>query len=161
LLTYTQIARAPPGAQAVMLDIAKFHHTCPIHPEHKLWFVLQGEDGFYVDHNCPFGCSSSSSNSGMIANAGMDIWSSKGVGPIVKYEDDIDAFCFPTSGGVQPDGSFLPYAYTYDHAEAPRHVSSLCIPWHPEKGQDFDVSFTHISFFWSIIDKQVSLPEAK
>ena len=39
-------------------------------------------------------------------NAGMDIWSSEGVGPIVKYEDDIDVFCFPTSGGVQPDGPF-------------------------------------------------------
>lgn len=97
----------------------------------------------------------------MIANASMDIWALEGVGPIVKYEDYIDIFCFPTSGGVQPDGSFVPYLYAYDHTEALHRISLLCIPWHPDKGQDFGVCFTYIGFFWSIVNKEVSLLEAK
>ncbi|KAF7368675.1 Reverse transcriptase ribonuclease h [Mycena venus] len=77
-----QIANTPPGAQAMILDIAKFHRTCPIHPEDKRWFVLKGPKGFYIEHNCPFGCSSSSSNASTIASAAVDIWEHEGVKPI-------------------------------------------------------------------------------
>ncbi|KAF8725211.1 hypothetical protein AX14_008258 [Amanita brunnescens Koide BX004] len=144
------IANAPPGTQAMMLDIAKFHRTCPIIPDHKLWFVVRGSLGFYIDHTCPFGCSSASSNSGMIANAAMDIWEAEGVKPIVKYEDDVNVFRFPTSGGLNPDGSFTPFAYPYDRASAVKRIESLNIPWHPDKGQDFDDIFKYIGFLWCI-----------
>jgi len=62
-----------------------------------MWFVVQGDDSFYSDHVCPFGCSSSSSNTGIISNAGVDIWTLKRVGPIVKYEDDLIASASPFS----------------------------------------------------------------
>jgi hypothetical protein len=79
----------------MVLDIAKFYCTCPILPEHKCWFVLQGPDGFYVEHNCLFGCCSSSSCAGCISHAIVDIWQAEGVGPIPLYEDDLASFCTP------------------------------------------------------------------
>jgi hypothetical protein len=144
------------------LDIAKFYRTCPVLPDHKPWLVIQGDKGFYIDHNCPFGCSSSSSNAGMIANAAMDIWYYEGIRPVVKYEDDVNVFRFPfEGGGQQPDGSFTPYSYPYNRIDAMNRISNLNIPWHPDKGQDFSPSFTYIGFFWDIENKQVCLPEEK
>jgi len=110
------------------LDIAKFHRTCPILPDHKPWFVIRGSDGFYIDHTCPFGCSSASSNSGMIANAAMDIWEAEGVGPIVKYEDDVSVFRIPTAEIPGADGSSSHYTYPYDRSSAVERISSLNIP---------------------------------
>lgn len=143
------------------LDIAKFHRTCPIHPEHKPWFVLKGPDGFYTDGCCPFGCSSSSSNAGMIGNASVDIWENEGVEPIVKFEDDLNVFRFPISGGVDLNGFFTPYIYAYDRPEALSRIASLNIPWHPDKGQDFSTSFTYLGFLWDIDNKSVMLPDHK
>ena len=142
------------------LDIAN-HCTCPIHPEHKQWFILQGPEGFYTDGCCPFGCSSSSSNAGMIGNASVDIWQKEGVTPIVKFEDDLNIFCLPITGGPNPDGTLTPYTYAYDCPQALSRIASLCIPWHPDKGQDFAFSFTYLGFFWNIQNKTVPLHDHK
>jgi len=143
------------------LDIAKFHRTCPIYPEHKPWFVLRGPDGFYTDGCCPFGCSSSSSNAGMIGNASVDIWEKEGVTPIVKFEDDLNIFRFPIAGGPNSDGTFTPYTYAYDRPQALSRIASLNIPWHPDKGQDFSASFTYLGFSWDIENKSVTLHDHK
>jgi len=77
-----QIALAPPGTQACTLDIAKFHRTCPVLPDHKPWLVVQGRpNNFYIDHTHPFGASCASSNAGMIANALVDIWMAQDIKP--------------------------------------------------------------------------------
>jgi hypothetical protein len=142
------------------LDIAN-HCTCPIHPEHKQWFILQGPEGFYTDGCCPFGCSSSSSNAGMIGNASVDIWQKEGVTPIVKFEDNLNIFCLPITGGPNPDGTLTPYTYAYDRPQALSCITSLRIPWHPDKGQDFTFSFTYLGFFWNIQNKTVPLHDHK
>jgi len=162
MLTYlfSQIALAPPGTQACTLDIAKFHRTCPVLPDHKPWLVVQGRPGeFYIDHTHPFGASCASSNAGMIANALVDIWMAQGVKPILKYEDDLNIFRFPTTDGPFHDGE---YHYLYDRPEALRRVEDLKVPWHPEKGTPFfsDV-FTFIGLSWDISHHLVSLPENK
>ncbi|KAF7330695.1 hypothetical protein MSAN_02447600 [Mycena sanguinolenta] len=150
------IINAPPGTQAMVLDIAKFHRTCPILPEHKRWFVLKGPDGFHIDHVCPFGCSSSSGNAGTIGNAVVDIWKAEGVSPITRIEDDLAPFRSPVR--TNPDGS---YAYAYDHTDALERISPTRTPWHPTKGQDFASLFVYIGFLWDIENKRVSLPEQK
>lgn len=150
------ISSAPEGTQAMTLDIAKFHRTCPICPAHKHMFVVQSSRGFWIDHDCPFGCRSSESNAGSIANGALDIWREEGVGPSVKWVDDLTVFRYALGRGSA--GDFL---YPYDRAEALRRIAPLAIPWHPDKGQDFDSSFTYIGFFWDIAQKRVSLPEKK
>ncbi|RXW16082.1 hypothetical protein EST38_g9772 [Candolleomyces aberdarensis] len=154
------VASAPPGTQACALDIEKFHRTCPVLPSHKCWLVTQGRPGeFFIDHVHPFGCACASSNSGMIANAVVDIWHAKEVSPILKYEDDIGAFRSPVPGGPFSDGEF---SYTYDRETLLSHVAPLCVPWHPEKGDGvFREVFTFIGFMWDLPKKTVSLPEVK
>lgn len=154
------IALAPPGTQACTLDIEKFHRTCPVNPNHKPFLVVQGRTGdFYIDHDHPFGAASASSNSGMIANAVVDIWRGEKVFPVLKYEDDLKAFRFPSPLGVYLDG---PYSYDYDREEMLRRVAPLQVPWHQEKGDKvFVFVTTFIGFLWDIPRKLVSLPEEK
>jgi hypothetical protein len=143
------------------LDIAKFHRTCPIFPQHKPWFVVQGSSGFFIDHACPFGCSSASSNAGMIANAAVDIWEAEGILPIMKYEDDLCIFRFPVAQGPFSGGPNSSYYFAYDRTSALEIIQDLNIPWHPEKGQDFDSTFSYIGFLWNIDSRTVSLSEEK
>jgi hypothetical protein len=160
-LSLPQITTSSPGIQAVTLNIAKFHCTCPIHPEHKPWFTFRGPDGFYTNSCCPFSCSSSSSNAGMIRNASIDIWEREGVTPIVKFEDKLNIFHFPIAGGPHPDGMFISYTYAYDHPQVLSHITSLNIPWHPDKGKDFSTSFTYLGISWDIKNKSITLYDHK
>ncbi|KAL4263941.1 Hepadnavirus polymerase/reverse transcriptase [Pleurotus pulmonarius] len=150
------VAAAPNGAQAMTLDISKFHRRTPLCPAHKRWFVMQARKGqFYIQHACPFGAKASEGNSGEIANAALAIWEELGVGPICKWADDMVVFRFPR----RRSGKKLVYAY--DREEALRKIDSLGIPWHPDKGQDFSHSFTYVGFVWDLSHKTVALPSRK
>lgn len=149
------ISDSPLGTQAMTLDIAKFHRTCPILPDHKPYFVVQGSKGFFIEHTCPFGCSSSESNAGSIANAIMDIWTAMGVSPSVKWVDDLNIFRLPAS---RINGSF---SYHYDMQSAKALIDPIRVPWHKEKWSDFASCFIYIGFRWDIEAKTVSLPESK
>ena len=155
-----QVANAPLGTQACTFDIEKFHRTCAVLPAHKPWLVVQGSPGdFYIDHTHPFGAVAASSNAGMIGNAIVDIWQAEGVRPILKYEDDLKIFRYPvTSGKFLHEG----FEYNYDRDEALARISSLCVPWHKDKGDPAFVSITNfIGFRWDLPDKHVSLPDEK
>ncbi|SJL14075.1 uncharacterized protein ARMOST_17530 [Armillaria ostoyae] len=154
-LSLTQISDSPLGTQAMTLDIAKFHRTCLILPDHKPYFVVQGSKGFFIEHTCPFGCSSSESNAGSIANAIMDIWTAMGVSPSVKWVDDLNIFRLPAS---RINGSF---SYHYDMQSAKALIDPIRVPWHKEKWSDFASCFIYIGFRWDIEAKTVSLPESK
>ncbi|KAF7306192.1 hypothetical protein MIND_00409500 [Mycena indigotica] len=133
----------------MVLDIAKFHRTCPILPAHKRWFVLQGPLGFYIDHCCPFGCASSSSNAGLIGSAIIDIWEALGFAPANRYEDDI------MSG---PPSHFW---YSASRPEALLAIQPLRIPWHPTKWTEYLFELVYIGFLWNFPNKTVALPEDK
>lgn len=106
------------------MDIAKFHRTCPVIPDHKPWLVVQGRPGnFYVDHAHPFGASSASSNAGMIANCIVSIWCAEGVSPLLKYEDDLAALRTPTVQGPFTDGNG--FRYDYDRDDMLRRIAPL------------------------------------
>jgi hypothetical protein len=126
-LSVYQIAVAPSGTQVCTLNIEKFHHTCPVAPDHKPWLVVQGQLGdFFIDHCHPFGAACASSNAGMIANAAVDIWMAEGIKPILKYEDDLNIFHYPLMDGPFRDGAF---SYAYDQEEALCHIQSRGVPW--------------------------------
>lgn len=129
-------------------------------PAHKPWLVLQGSPGeFYVDHVHPFGAACASSNAGMIANALVDVWRAEGVSPLLKYEDDLNAFRYPVEDGSFIDGQ---YRYAYDRDDILRRVAPLNVPWHPEKGDPFFSSMTtFIGLSWDLALRHVSLPEPK
>jgi len=116
-------------------------------------------DQFYIDHDHPFGASCASSNAGIIANAIVNIWIAEGVKPILKCEDDLNIFHYPL-----PDGPFIDgiHHFQYDHSKALHHISSLNIPWHPDKGDPFFSSkTTFIGMLWDLKTRCVSLPVKK
>lgn len=157
LLIPFKVALAPSGTEACTVDIAKFHRTCPVIPDHKPWLVFQGHPGdFFIEHAHPFGASSASANAGMIVNALVDIWTKEGVGPIIKYEDDLAIFRSP----LHPPSLDAPNpSYAYDKASALSLVASLRVPWHPEKGSpSFESLFTFIGLEWDLVAKTVALP---
>jgi hypothetical protein len=151
---------APPGTQACSFDIAKFHRTCPIVPDHKPWLVVQGHPGqFWIDHCNPFGLGSASSNAGMIGNAAVDIWIKEGIAPICKYEDDLEVFRFPVKNGPYKDGNF---EFMYDKVECLSRIHRLNIPWHPDKCDPaFMFVSDYIGFRWDIPQRSVALPPIK
>ncbi|KAF7297499.1 hypothetical protein MIND_00983700 [Mycena indigotica] len=155
------IASAPPGTQAMVLDIAKFHRTCPILPAHKRWFVLRGPKGFYIDHCCPFGCASSSSNAGLIGSAIIDIWVALGFAPANRYEDDILSVRQPAASRIIPSGRPSHFWYPATRSDALHAIHSLHIPWHPTKWTEYLFELVYIGFLWNFPDKTVALPEDK
>jgi hypothetical protein len=97
----------------------------------------------------------------MIGNASVDIWEKEGVMPIVKFEDDLNIFCFSIAGDPNPDGTIIPYTYGYDHPQVLSHIASLNIPWCPDKSQNFSTSFTYLGFSWDIENKSITLHDHK
>ena len=133
---------------------------CPVLPDHKPWLVVQGRAGeFFIDHAHPFGASCASSNAGMIGNAIVDIWISEGVAPLLKYEDDLNCFRFPVHDGPFLDNGLR---YAYDRASMLSRISSLNVPWHPDKGDlVFSSTTTFLGLLWDLENHHVSLPEHK
>lgn len=121
---------------------------------HKSWLVLQGLPGeLYVDHVHPFGAACASSNAGMIANALVEIWRAEGLAPLLKNEDDLNAFRYPVEDGPFVDGRSR---YAYDRDEILRCIAPLNVPWHPEKGDPFSSSTTaFIGLSWDLIQCRV------
>ncbi len=76
-----------------------------------------------------------------------------------KYEDDLNVIRLPSSTGDFHENSSL---YAYDRASCLDFISSLDVPWHPEKGTPFfSVDFVFIGLRWDTVLKTVSLPEHK
>ena len=86
MLTYlSKIISCPEGAEAMTLDIEKFHCRTPICLAQKCWFVMQGHvSEFFIQHCAPFGACSSEGNSGEVSSCSVDIWKCQGVGPTSK-----------------------------------------------------------------------------
>ena len=144
---------------ACAFNIQAFHHTCPVLPHHKPWLVVHVDDGFWIDHNHPFGMGSASSNSGQIGNGVVDIWDTEDTDANFKYEDDLSQFQIPSACGPFFDGL---YHYCHDCDSSLNLIASLHVPWHPTKmGDRFVPIFVFIGFLWDLVLRWVSLPEIK
>ncbi|KAJ2921054.1 hypothetical protein H1R20_g16043, partial [Candolleomyces eurysporus] len=106
------ITSSPPGTEAMVLDISKFHRCTPICASHKRWFVMQGREGdFYLQHCCPFGATASESNSAPMPRAVIRIWSLHSISPSPKWSDDVSSLRRPVSGSGMGDDPFI-YKYS-------------------------------------------------
>lgn len=95
----------------------------------------------------------------MVANAGVDICHAKGIGPILKYEDDLKCLRIPSpSGHIIDEGR----RYRTGPDDIRSALTRLGFPIHKEKGDAvYRSSTTFIGFSWDIDEKRVSLPEKK
>ena len=114
-----------------------------VSPAFKCFLVVEFEGSFYFDHNVPFGLASASGLQGEVVDAIIDIWHSIHVGPIIKWVNDFNVFCYPTEHGSFSgmSGNIL-YHYDYYLAHIKAMITPLRIPWHTTKG----------SVMWQVYD---------
>jgi hypothetical protein len=85
-------------------------------------------------------------------------WEKLGVGPILKWADNLVPFRFPDQSSNLTSGSFH-YAYDLDTI---RSLSApLGIPWHSSKFSDFAFTVTYLGFVWNLPERSVTLHEQK
>jgi len=89
------VITAPPGTEAATLNVDSAFCCCPILPSQHPHFIIGWKDLFYIDHNAPFGASSSGGVFGRLADAFIDILKKKGISSCYKWVDDFQIFCFP------------------------------------------------------------------
>lgn len=146
---------APPGTEAATLDVDAAFRRCPIRPSQQNHFIIGWKDKFYIDHNAPFGASSSGGVWGQLADAMTAILISRNIGPIKKWVDDFLFLRYPNTT--------LPgrHTFTYDLETIHTTAREFGWPWKPSKTKPFASTFKYLGFRWSLIDKSVEIPEDK
>ena len=146
---------APTNAEAATLDVDAAFRCCPILPSRQRNFVIQWDDSFYIDHNAPFGATSSGSVFGRVADAMSTILTSMGLCPSKNWVDDFVFFRFPL-----PCNSFPP-TYSYSLSDIYNVARRLGWPWKVSKTRPFAPEFKYIGFLWNLSTKSVQIPEDK
>uniref|UniRef100_A0A0W0G4R0 Uncharacterized protein n=1 Tax=Moniliophthora roreri TaxID=221103 RepID=A0A0W0G4R0_MONRR len=87
----------PPGSQRAVRDVSEAYRMIPLHPNQWSETVVHLSDGdeFAVDTCNMFGLSSAPGVFGCVADAGVEIFRAKGLGPVTKWVDDHFWICVP------------------------------------------------------------------
>jgi len=156
-----QVASAPHGTQAAVMDVEGAYRTIPVKPDHKRFIIVRFKNKYYIDHNVPFGAGSAHGLQGEVADATVDIFYSLYIHPVIKWVDDFNIFRFPSTSRTYSSSEFPSLRYDYDLNYVKFVIAPLRIPWHREKGQDFHSIFPYLGFMWNLSDKTVTIPEKK
>jgi Reverse transcriptase-like len=146
---------APEKTEATTLDVDSAFRCCPISPSQQSNFVIHWNDLFYIDHNAPFGATSSGGVFGRLADALTNILSSKGIGPSKNWVDDFVFFRYPMSN--EPNNLSFAYSLSDIYDVATR----LGWPWKDSKTKPFANEFKYLSFIWNLSTKTVQIPLPK
>lgn len=159
--TFTQVAEivrnSAPGTQAATMDVDAAFRCCPITPPQQPHFIIHWDDAFYIDHNAPFGATSSGGIFGRLADAMSAIIRSYTAAECTKWVDDFVFFRSPVSSSTQSENIH----YSYDLDLIQKLALRLGWPWKPEKTQVFAPTFKYLGFVWDIDAKTVHIPENK
>lgn len=146
---------APKGSQAATLDVSAAFRCCPIRPDQQIHFVISWNNLFYIDHNAPFGASSSGGVFGQIADAFIVICKANKITQCTKWVDD---FLFLRS----PIPSSLPHLeYPFSLDDIYNLSAPLGLPWKASKTRPFASSFLYLGFMWDLDAKTVQIPHDK
>ena len=98
------VVNAPLGTEAATLDVDSAFRHCPILPAQQPNFIICWDNLYYIDHNAPFGASSTGSVFGKLADALSTILASRNIGPSKNQVDNFVFFRFPSfaSTGLYP-----------------------------------------------------------
>ena len=88
------VINAPEGSEAATLDVDSAFRCCPITPSQQCNFIVHWVGSFYIDHNAPFGATSSGGVFGRIANTKSAILESKSLSPSKNWVDNFVFFRF-------------------------------------------------------------------
>jgi hypothetical protein len=146
---------APLDAEAATLDVDSAFRCCPISPAKQHHFVIHWNDMFYINHNTPFGTTSSGSVFRRVADAMTAILKSKGLSPVKNWVDDYVFFRFPISSTDETPSFSYSLNDVYDLA------SWLEWPWKPSKTRPFASEFKYLGFMWNLSTKTFQIPSSK
>lgn len=83
------ISRLPPGSQIATRDVSEAYRTIPLHPSQWPGAVVRISDKHHCIDTCLcFGTRPSAGAYGCVADAGLDILRSHGIGPASRWVDD-------------------------------------------------------------------------
>jgi hypothetical protein len=111
---------APDGTEAATLDVDSAFRCCPILPSQQSSFIIHWNASYYVDHNAPFGATSTGGVFGRVTDAKSAILELKDIGPAKNWVDDFIFFRFPVT--LYPNLTFS-YSLTDIYALA------KCLGW--------------------------------
>ncbi|KAJ3494034.1 hypothetical protein NMY22_g20129 [Coprinellus aureogranulatus] len=83
------ISSLPPGSQMAVLDVKEAYRSVPLH--HTQWpaaVIRADDDEFYGELCASFGSSTAPGVYGAVADCALDIFRSKGMGPVTRWVDD-------------------------------------------------------------------------
>jgi hypothetical protein len=146
---------APIGTEAATLDVDSAFRCCPITPSQQPNFIVQWNDFFYIDHNVPFGATSSGGVFGRVADAMTSILSSKGLGPSKNWVDDFVFFRYPVLDSPSPP------LFSYSLSDIYNVATLLGWPWKESKTRPFAEEFKYLGFIWNLSAKTVQIPDPK
>ncbi|KAL1745837.1 hypothetical protein HDZ31DRAFT_16510, partial [Schizophyllum fasciatum] len=89
------VTNTPEGTLACSFDLASFHRTIPVHPDHKPYLVFQIDGRFYYPHTNSFGMMLASSHAGQVGEPIRQHLEFEGLAPTQRYEDDLQASVTP------------------------------------------------------------------
>ena len=93
-IIYLLISRLPPGSEAATHDVAEAYRTIPLHPSQWPAAVVRAtHNELYIDTCTAFSAAPSAGIYGLTANAGVEIFRSRGIGPLDKWVDDHIFLC--------------------------------------------------------------------
>ena len=146
---------APPGSEAATLDVDSAFRCCPIIPSQQRNFIVHWENSYYIDHDAPFGGSSSSGVFGRVADTKTVILTSVNLGPSKHWVDDFVFFRFPLSINSYPP------EFSYSLSDIYAVAKRLGWPWKESKTRPFASEFKYLGFIWDLSAKTVQIPESK
>lgn len=146
---------APPGTEGATLDVDAAFRCCPIAPSQQRHFIVGWQGQFYIDHNTPFGASSSSGVWGHLADALAAIFAARNIGPLKKWVDDFLFLRYPT----EPSANVL--SFSYDLSTLYAATEEFGWPWKHSKTRPFTTSFTYLGFLWDLPAKTVEITPIK
>ena len=144
---------APPFSEAATLDVDAAFRCCPVVPTQQCNFIVQWNGLFYIDHNAPFGATSSGGIFGRVADAKSAILASEGLGPSKNWVDDFVFFRFPISTD--------PPSFSYSLSDIYNLAARLGWPWKESKTKPFSEEFKYLGFIWNLSTKTVHVPDNK
>jgi hypothetical protein len=146
---------APDGTEAATLDVDAAFRCCPILPSQQRNFIVRWNDSYFIDHNVPFGGTSSGGVFGRVADAKSAILKSKDLGPSKNWVDDFVFFRFPLFPGIDPP------LFSYALSDIYTLADHLGWPWKLSKTRPFASEFKYLGFTWDLVAKTVQIPEPK
>jgi hypothetical protein len=137
----------PIGCQAATFDISAAYRITPVRPDQQNALCISWEGSIRVDRAVMFGLASSAGVFGCVADMLVDIYTTSGFGPLVKWVDDFFVVRLPHDSWTEKEFINL--------------TASIGIPWSIEKLRPLSPIQRYIGFDWHLDAKAVSIPPEK